>query len=134
MPAAPTLLIQLLGPCEVRWSGSDTPIALRRLTRAALAYLAATSQPQPRQALMDMFCQTADDPRSALRSILSRIRQRLGPDILLADGNSVQFNAAAGWVDCLQFARTLNTDLSDLPLETLATTVDLYRGAFLEDV
>jgi DNA-binding SARP family transcriptional activator len=81
-----------------------------------------------------MFCQEADDPQRALRSILSRIRQRVGADALLTEGGSVQLSHVAAWIDCLDFARTLDTSLATLTPEILADTIGLYRGAFLEDV
>jgi DNA-binding SARP family transcriptional activator len=134
MQVTPILSLRLLGPFEATRTRPALQIALRRQTRAVLAYLAASGQPLLRQALADMFCQEVNDPPRALRSILSRIRQRLGPNVLLTAGNTVQFNHAVAWLDCQEFARMLAADLTTLALGTLAHTVDLYRGAFLEDV
>jgi DNA-binding SARP family transcriptional activator/tetratricopeptide (TPR) repeat protein len=134
MQASPSHFVYLLGSFEIKQSESDRPPALRRKTGAALAYLAATGQPQSRQVLAEMFCQEADDPQRALRSILSRIRQRLGEEILLSEGNRVEFNRQVGWVDCLAFAHVLDQDLEQLPLETVRTAVSLYRGDFLENI
>ncbi|RIK34297.1 MAG: hypothetical protein DCC55_33315 [Chloroflexi bacterium] len=134
MQAVHSLSIHLLGSFEARSRQQAAPVALRRKTCALLAYLAASGQPQSRQALAEIFCPEVDDPPGALRSILSRIRQRLGANILLSEENRVQFNLAAGWVDCLEFARVLDADLASQPPATLAQTIDLYRGEFLANL
>jgi DNA-binding SARP family transcriptional activator len=134
MQTTPTLLIHLLGSFKVKDTQSGTSLSIRRKTRALLVYLAATGQPHPRQALADMFCQGVQDPSRALRSILSRIRQRLGSEVLLTEGNTVQFNQKAGWVDCQEFVQILDSDLASVSLESLTAAVDLYRGGFLENV
>src|SRR5688500_8252168 len=112
MLPAPILHINLLGSLEIGRGDSNPPILLRRTTAAALAYLAASDQPHSRQEITETFCQEADDPPAALRSVLSRIRRRLGSDVLLADGNTIQFNQAAAQVDCRVFARTLDNHLA----------------------
>lgn len=122
--------IRLLGSLEVR-VGDRTP-AFRRKTRAVLAYLAATGQTHHRRALADLFCQEANDPAGALRWHLSRIRRQPGPEILLVEGDVVQVNHQACWVDCVQFQHILSRDLANQDLETLVGVVALYRGEFLE--
>jgi DNA-binding SARP family transcriptional activator len=134
MVTVPPLTIHLLGAVEVRHDPSSPPIALRRKTRALLAFLVATAQSHSRRTLVEMFCTEADDPYRALRSMLSRIRRRLGPDVLVTSESTVQFNDEVGWVDCRVFAQRLDNDSTSLPLDTLAETVNLYRGDFLEDV
>lgn len=134
MPVDYTLSFRLLGTFEIRSTRADEPIALRRLTRAVVAHLAATNQTHSRQTLMDWFCQEAEDPPRALRSLLSRLRRRIGTEALLTEGNTVRFNPAVGWVDCVEFAQHLEADLNTLPLDILSMMVDLYRGEFLENV
>lgn len=126
---ADSCAIRLLGSLEVS-VGDQTP-TFRRKTRAVLAYLAAAGQAHRRRALADMFCQEASDPAGALRWHLSRIHRQLGPGTLLLEGNMVQFNHQAGWVDCVEFRRVLEQHAASLDLETLVGVVDLYRGEFL---
>ncbi|MGH2543992.1 MAG: BTAD domain-containing putative transcriptional regulator, partial [Ardenticatenaceae bacterium] len=125
-----SLSIRLLGPFEA-YVGGHMPV-LRRKSRAMLAYLAVTGRAHSRRALAEMFCQETDDPSAALRSLLSRIRRQLGAETLLTEGDTVQFNRQAGWVDCLEFEQTLEGDLGQPPWEHLAARVDLYRGEFLD--
>lgn len=95
--------IQLLGSYELI-SADGKPLKLRRKMRALMAYLASTGQPHQRQALAGMFCREAKDPAAVLRSLLSRIRRRLGADSLLTVGDSVQFNRQSAGVDSVAFA------------------------------
>jgi len=69
-----------------------------------------------------------------LRSLLSRIRQKLGLQALLAEGDTILFNSAVAWVDCLDFAGLLEANLDSLSVETLTRAIDLYRGDFLTNV
>jgi DNA-binding SARP family transcriptional activator len=131
MDVAPALRLYLLGPFQITRDPKDAPIDLRRKSCALLAYLAATAQPHPRQLLTELFCQETDDPQAALRSILSRIRQRLGAAALVTPGNSVQLNQTLVWVDCLALAHHLDTSRRSLPSTTLAAGIDLYQGDFL---
>lgn len=121
--------IRLLGSLEIQVS--DQKLTLRRKTRAILAYLAATDCPHRRQVLSDLFCQEAKDPAGALRWHISRIRRQLGPETLLVEGNTVQFNHQVGWVDCVEFQRALDQDLTDQDPEALIGVIELYRGEFL---
>jgi DNA-binding SARP family transcriptional activator/Tfp pilus assembly protein PilF len=132
MQPSPAFFIHLFGTFTVRRKESKMPVGLRRKTRAVLAYLAATDQAHPRQALVDMFCQEVNDPRGAFRSILSRIRQHLGPEVLVTEGNKVRLNRALSWVDCLQFAQVLEGELDARTLEALDAALNLYQGEFLE--
>ena len=127
----PAFSIYLLGAFSVVRRGSKTPVELRRKTRDLLAYLAAADQAYSRQALADMFCLETTDPHRALRSLLSRLRQRLGPEVILSEGSTVRFNPETGWVDCLAFAQTVASDLDGRSLATLTRAIDLYRGEFL---
>lgn len=126
--------LYLLGPFKAQLEAAAEAPALRRKTRALLAYLAATATPHNRRTLATMFCQEAKDPAAVLRSLLSRIRRGLHRDILLTDGDTVCFDAATGWVDCHHFEQTLAADLGAQTVEALQTAVDLYRGEFLEGI
>lgn len=134
MQLAPPLSIQLLGPFTVKPGDSGPPIDLRRKTRALLAYLAALDRPVSRTALADMFCQDAQDPHAALRSILSRVRRRLPVEVFIAEGDAIRVDNTVVWTDCREFFKTLDGDLTQVSLERLAAVVDLYHGPFLENV
>lgn len=121
--------LRLLGPFDLR-VGPRTP-ALRRKERALLAYLVATQRPHTRRALADIFCQEADVPERTLRLLLSRIRQEVHSQAILSEDETLRYNPHVGWVDYLEFAPPLETDLYRLTLAALDTTVDLYRGEFL---
>lgn len=123
------LSLRLLGPVEVHVGGQ--PVALRRKTKALLAFLAVTGQIYRRQKLAELFCQEANDPSSTLRLLLSRLRRQLSPEILLLDGDTVQFNPQAAWVDCYEFEQALNAPLSTQTLAGLEAAISLYRGEFL---
>jgi DNA-binding SARP family transcriptional activator len=129
--ATPRLQIRLLGQIEF-WDGAVrlTP-ALRRKTAAILAYLAATGQIHSRRALIDWFCQSADDPQASLRWHLSRIRRNLGPEIILADAETVRFVGALVHLDCAEFGQVLGGALHDQPNEAVIAAVERYRGEFL---
>jgi DNA-binding SARP family transcriptional activator len=81
----------LLGSLEIELA-SGAP-ALRRKSRALLAYLAATGRPYRRRTLMDMFCQEAGDPAGALRWHLSWLRRQLDPEALLQTEDAICFNS-----------------------------------------
>lgn len=125
-----TLRLHFLGPPEaINSSGALLPI--RRKNWALLAYLALTATPHRRMALAALFCAAAANPAAALRVMLSRIR-RLHPHLLIAEGDSVSFNAQAAWVDCAVFSQTLAGDLAQTGLAQLEEAVDLYRGELLQ--
>jgi DNA-binding SARP family transcriptional activator/tetratricopeptide (TPR) repeat protein len=128
-----TLSLYLLGPFRVQHGHSPAPVTLRRKTRDLLAYLAATGQTHERQALAELFCQDTAEPQRALRSVLSRIRRRVGRAALLSEGNTVRFNRMAAWVDCLALAQTLESNPASQSVDTLAAAVGLYQGEFLAD-
>lgn len=127
----PEFEIRLLGPFQVIEGETAVP-SPRRKTRALLAYLAATGRAHTRTTLADLFCQEAQNPGRVLRLLLSRIRRQLHPDLLLIEGETVQFDHAAAWVDHAAFVRVLDGDLASHEPNTVAKTVDLVRGQFLD--
>jgi len=129
-PEAP-ISLRLLGSFEVRAGDRSSNPALDRKTRAILAYLAATGQPQSRQSLYDLFCQEALDPAGTLRWHLSRIRRQLNPAIITVAKETVQFNRQAASVDYETFQNTLDRQPISADLDALASALDLYRGDFL---
>ncbi|MCA9933515.1 MAG: tetratricopeptide repeat protein [Anaerolineales bacterium] len=124
--------LSLLGKFTAVMAAEQSAPALRRKTRAILAYLAANPQPHTRQALMDLFCQDAQSPTRALSLLLTRVRRHLDATTLITDSNVVQFNTQAAWVDYALFQQQLSGDLSHKNAADLETAVTLYRGEFLE--
>jgi DNA-binding SARP family transcriptional activator len=125
------LTIRLLGTFAIEQPPSAPP-ALRRKTRALLAYLAAANRPQSRQHLADLFCQEADAPSRVLSLLLSRIRSQLGARVLFTEANTIQLNPQAVWVDYSAFQQQLTGDVSRQSAAAIETAVALYRGEFLE--
>ena len=121
--------LNLLGPFGANMSGES--LRLRRKTRALVAYLATTGQPQSRHRLMAFFCQEANAPSRALAVLLSRVRKQLGADSLYTDGEMVQLNFALVAVDVTKFLDILEVSTPEPPVSQLATAVSLYRGEFL---
>lgn len=126
--------LALLGPFEIRpLASTATQPTLNRKTRAILAYLAATGEPQTRRALAELFCQSAKDPAGSLRWHLSRIRRDLDEEILDVSPQAVVFNTAVAHTDLNTFQQTL-TNPRQQPTDALATATALYRGSFLDDL
>lgn len=132
MAAVSPFKLYLLGPFQLAHPEAADLETPRRKTRALLAYLAVAHQLHTRQALMDLFCQDAQSPARALSLLFTRMRQRLGTDVLITDNNTVQFNAQSAWVDFAIFQQQLSGDLSPKSAADLQTAVALYRGEFLE--
>jgi len=122
--------LHLLGTFSIKVNGT-TP-ALRRKTRALLAYLVATGRPCARQSMVNLFCQEANAPNRALAVLLSRIRQQLGRSALLSDGEMVQLNPAEAAVDVTQFVAILKENLAEqtdaLPYAQLLDASDASSG------
>lgn len=126
--------LSLLGSFEVT-VGPEAEAAppLERKTRAILAYLAATDRTHTRHALIDLFCQGANDPAGLLRWHLSRIRRQLHEDILIVTPQEVTFNRPVAETDLALFEQVLNNP-DRFNTRMISSTIDLYRGPFLEDL
>ena len=68
------LEIRLLGDVQVLRTGRTLALPASRKTRALLAYLAHTGQPQRREHLCNLLWDGPDDPRAALRWSLTKLR------------------------------------------------------------
>jgi DNA-binding SARP family transcriptional activator/predicted ATPase len=133
----------LLGGLSLTWGGEPVGRFISSKSPALLCYLAYTGQPHTRAALTGLLW--GDSPeaqaKASLRQVLSDLRSRLGP-YLLIEGNTVAFNCAAPhWLDVTEFNRHLRTAapadasaeivLSDSQAAALQAAADLYRGDFL---
>ncbi len=87
--------ISVLGEVKLRRGGVDIPPTSSRKTRALLAYLAMTGRAHRREHLCELFFDTTNDPRGALRWSLSKLRALLrhnGSSPLMANRDSVELD------------------------------------------
>jgi DNA-binding SARP family transcriptional activator/predicted ATPase len=131
------LKLAVLGDFRVLRDGQAVPLPPSKKTRALLAYLAIVPRPQRRERLCEMFWEVPDDPRSALRWSLSRIRQIVGTgheSCVRADRNTVCLDP--GGFDCdFRPIAALKPDLIDkLDTGSLEAIADSFQGGFLEDL
>ena len=103
------LAVTLFGPPRIERNGAPLPFE-RRKALALLAYLAATPDPQARAILAALFWPEADDStaRASLRRALVELRQVVGAEWLLAEGERIALPAAVGlMVDVRAFQASL---------------------------
>jgi DNA-binding SARP family transcriptional activator len=141
------LAIHLLGPVEILQNQKPLKIK-RRLERAILYYLAIENRPVSRTTLIDLFWPDSDqvDPRAALRTALSRLRNNLpDPDILITELDQVWLNCKWCDVDVLVFKQLyhslknlLNAYKQDRTLpaqiaKQIHEALDIWQGDILID-
>jgi len=99
------LEIQLLGPVEI--THRDKPLKIsRRVERAILYFLAVEHNPVSRTTLIDMLWPDAEqmDPRGALRTALSRLRNELpDSDLILTEFDQVWIDLERCDIDLVKF-------------------------------
>lgn len=99
------LEIHLLGPIEIKYE--DEPLQIRRRIERTLLYiLAVEHKPISRTTLIDMLWPEADqtDPRGALRTALSRLRNELPePDLILTELDQVWLDINRTEIDLINF-------------------------------
>jgi DNA-binding SARP family transcriptional activator len=131
MPS-PRYRLVLLGRFDL--SGRDGPVELpNKKLVGLLAYLAFTAPvPHAREQLATLLWGSHFDTqaRQNLRQALFRLRQALGQNLLIGDGEEISL--APGVVDC--DATRLQTLIREGSRGSLAEAVDLYKGRFLSDV
>ena len=131
MTAVSQFKLHLIGPFQLSRTNGG-PISLRRKTRALLTYLAVSNQPHSRRKLMDLFCQNTQSPARALSLLLTRIRQHLGPNILVSHQDVIRLDTERIWIDFVVLQAQFSEDLTNKRVADLETAVSLYRGEFLE--
>ncbi len=102
---SPKLHIHLLGPVEIQYDAKPLHIS-RRMERAILYVLAVEDHPLSRSNLIDLLWPQAEqaDPRSALRTALSRLRSEMpDPDLLVTELDQVWLDQDRIVVDILDF-------------------------------
>jgi DNA-binding SARP family transcriptional activator len=129
------LTIRLLGEMELLRGGVRLPLPPSKKTRALLAYLLVTGRPHRRERLCSLLWEIPDDPRGALRWSLSRLRPLVDePDRkrIIADRDTVGFDASDVGVDMFEAARIIDASPANASTSELARTLGEMRGEFLE--
>ncbi|MEL6543173.1 MAG: alpha/beta fold hydrolase [Myxococcota bacterium] len=108
--------IDVLGELTVRSHGEDVPLPASKKTRALLAFLLLTHRPHRRDRLCEMFWDTPDDPRAALRWSLTKIRRLVHVDdqqLLVADRERVLLSTDPIALDLTELTAVLNEESPD---------------------
>jgi TolB-like protein/regulator of sirC expression with transglutaminase-like and TPR domain len=120
------LVLRLLGDMTLECNGVSRALPKSRKTRALLAYLAIQAGAIRRETLCELFWESADDPRAALRWSLSKLRPLLNTpcgQALHADAHAVALNPALVAVDALEAKALLDQPF----IEDTHTQLDLME-------
>lgn len=129
-----TLFISLFGTPKIYLEHEYSLRFRTRKAQALLIYLAVTERSWSRDSLATLFWPESDDAtaRKNLRDILPSLRRQLG-DYLLINDEFISLNPNSQHrCDVSHFSATLGKSLPTVDTKTLADTVALYRGDFLE--
>ena len=129
------LELKFLGGLEILRDGASVELPPSKKTRALLAYLALNGRPFPREHLCDLLWEIPDDPRGSLRWSLSKLRRLVDDDSrqrIVADRNSVAFDARDVGIDVLALHAFVGGGLEHATIDALEQAAALYRGHFLE--
>jgi pimeloyl-ACP methyl ester carboxylesterase/DNA-binding SARP family transcriptional activator len=132
-----SLEIRVMGELAVFCGGERLSLPRSRKTRALLAYLAVTSQPQGRERICEMLWDVPNDPRGSLRWSLSKIRQVLnhaGTNPVVTSRSTIALHAQAIELDLRSVKAVSHRDLASLAVADLEKLVALFRGGFLDDL
>ncbi len=134
MTSAPILSLRLFGGLEVRRDDQLVALPRSKKTRALLAYLVVSGRAHRRERLCSLFWEVPDDPRGALRWSLSKLRPLLDEPNrprIVADRESVAFDAKGAEVDLFTLRRLVDGGLKDLSTLSLRAQADGLGQAFL---
>ena len=129
----PTLRLSILGPVQLHRKTEN--ISFKRSKAVALlGYLAVTHAPQTRDHVIDLLWPDSlpDAARKNLRNALWAIRKGLGTDVIQADADHIRLVDTV-WCDVRVFESGLS-QAKEQTTDSLQTTIDLYRGALLDDL
>ncbi len=130
------LEIRLFGGLEIRQGGAPVSTFISSKAPALLAYLAVTRRPHQRDTLATLLWgEMGDaDAKNNLRQALTSLRKVLEPYLEITR-DTVAFKAELPcFVDVVAFSAALRPprDAGESDIARLQSTVDLYRGDFLE--
>jgi ABC-type transport system substrate-binding protein/DNA-binding SARP family transcriptional activator len=113
------------------WKGNPLPRPATLKSQSLLAYLLLHRQrPQSRDHLCNLFWGDRSElkARGSISTALWHIRRCLPEDIILRDGETLQYNPGAEvWLDVEEF----KSHISASDIVSLASGVELYRGELL---
>jgi DNA-binding SARP family transcriptional activator/tetratricopeptide (TPR) repeat protein len=127
------IALDLLGNVQLTALPAGDPLRIRRKGQALLAFLALQETRQARHRLVDLFCREANDPFGALRSLLSRLRGKVG-QVLQSEDHLVWLEPSELMLDCREFEHILGQDPQQHEPSVLAAVLDRYRGPLMADV
>jgi predicted ATPase/DNA-binding SARP family transcriptional activator len=140
---APAIEVRLLGPVEALAGGRAVPLGGRR-QRALLALLALDPGRRVPAATVAEELWDGAPPTGAentLRTYVSRLRQALGRDAVVAQAGGYALAVDADGLDVWRFERlvregrdALSRGASGLAADRLSAALDLWRGRALADV
>lgn len=129
-----TTRLCFLGSVQFR---SDDQIVNLKIAKmqALLAYLAVTRVHHTREHLLNLLWAEShpDAARKNMRNNLWRLRQMLGDQVLVADGERIALSSTV-WTDVSAFESGLQTLLANGPPvdDQLQVIIDLWRGPLLD--
>lgn len=129
-----------LGGLSLKLGGEAVSGLASRKAEALLVYLASTQRPHSRDALADLLWDERSQAQAQnnLRVLLSSLRQRLGPHLLITRQTVALNLEAAHWLDAAEMqahlAAVRQYGASRDAAVHLEQAVSLYRGDFLEGV
>jgi DNA-binding SARP family transcriptional activator len=135
MAAQQPLQLRVLGELTLIRRGRRIALPPSKKTRALLAYLAVSGRPHRRERLCSLLWDVPDDPRGALRWSLSKLRPLVDePAVtrIVADRDTVAFDATNAHVDLLSVRRALAKGVGALDGEALKALAEEFRGEFLD--
>jgi DNA-binding SARP family transcriptional activator len=129
------LELKFLGDLAVLRGSIAAPLPPSRKTRALLAYLALNGRAFHREHLCELLWEIPDDPRGSLRWSLSKLRHLVddeGRCRIIADRNTVRFDATDVAIDIVALHALAERALEDCPLDELERAARRYCGNPLE--
>jgi DNA-binding SARP family transcriptional activator/Cdc6-like AAA superfamily ATPase len=128
------LRLRVLGDLEVIRDGEVLDLPPSRKTRGLLAYLALHECSMRREQLCELLWEVPDDPRGSLRWSLSKLRKLVDDEQhprIIADRQTVGFDASDMDIDLCSLHEVVNNGLQDRSVEALEQAAQDYRGTFL---
>lgn len=135
LQSAPSLRLRLLGEMELLRGSKRLDLPQSKKTRALLAYLAVTQQPQRRDRLCRLLWDVADDPRAALRWSLTKLRPLVdhdGQPRLISEGATIRFALDGMDIDLFRIRAVLDQHGDAATVEELTELAGEFRGELLE--